>query len=204
MSSGYLKYIAVVCMLHVLRVSSFTSHGFSRQNEKLKLSKIKQKKSRLGLFEDDDISAFNCLAQFGPAPFFIRLTQSDKYWAAVDDYQRQEGTTRVDAVRNMDAYFADPIGWGLKRERAKKFGEVIDYNSRKTGVQKRPVFSLFMLILTSWFFLSFLPSRMNELGGMKPSALNGGFCPPDVRVIGEDGRESFECAAKGSRSFPFN
>ena len=170
-----------------------------------KTHKYKNKpQTQLSLFEDDDISALNCLAQFGPAPFFIRLTQSDKYWAAVEKYQKEEGTTKVDAVRNMDAYFADPIGWGLKRERAKTYGEIIDYNSKKTGVQKRPLFSLFMLGLTTWFFFSFLPTRMNELGGPKPSALKGGFCPPDVRVIDEDGRERFECAPKGSQSFPFN
>ena len=97
----------------------------------------------------------------------------------------------------MDAYFADPIGWGLRREREKQFGEVVDY-TKKTGVQKRPVFSLFMVILTSWFFLIFLPTRVDELGGLKPSALEGGLCPPDVRIIDENGRERFECKPKSA------
>mmetsp|Transcript_32886 Transcript_32886/g.49627 ORF Transcript_32886/g.49627 Transcript_32886/m.49627 type:complete len:222 (+) Transcript_32886:70-735(+) len=151
--------------------------------------------TRLNLFEDDDVSAFNALCQFGPSPFFIRITQSDKYWEAVNKFQKEERVSRVIAVRNMDAYFADPMGWALKRERAKDYGEVIDY-TKKTGVQKRPVFSLFMLCLTTWFFLSFLPTRVNELGGLKPSALEGGFCPPDVRIIDENGKERFECKPK--------
>jgi len=149
----------------------------------------------LNLFEDDDVSAFNALCQFGPAPFFIRITQPDKYWEAVDKFETEERVSRVIAVRNMDAYFADPIGWGLKRGRAKDFGEVVDY-TRKTGVQKRPIFSLFMLCLTSWFFLLFLPTRISELGGLKPSALNGGLCPPDVRVFDENGKQQFECKPK--------
>mmetsp|Transcript_24848 Transcript_24848/g.36760 ORF Transcript_24848/g.36760 Transcript_24848/m.36760 type:complete len:203 (+) Transcript_24848:47-655(+) len=151
--------------------------------------------TKLNLFEDDDISAFNCLCQFGPAPFIIRITQPEKYWEGVEKFQREEKTTRVLAVRNMDAYFADPIGWGLRREREKEFGEVIDY-TKKTGVQKRPVFSLFMLGLTLWFFLSFLPTRVNELGGIKPSALDGGWCPPEVRYFDTNGKQQFKCKSK--------
>lgn len=151
----------------------------------------------LFLFEDDDVSAFNTLCQFGPAPFFVRTTQSSKYWKAVYKFEKEENVSRVLAVRNMDAYFSDPIGWGLKRDREKKYGEKVDY-SRKTGVQKRPAFSLFMLLLTSWFFLLFLPTRIYELGGLKPSALNGGLCPPEVRIIDENGKERFECKPKST------
>merc|ERR1740139_2000349 len=67
--------------------------------------------SRLFLFEDDDMSAFNALCQYGPTPFFIRITQKERYWEAVDNFQKKDGCSRVLAVRNMDAYFSDPSGW---------------------------------------------------------------------------------------------
>mmetsp|Transcript_658 Transcript_658/g.1321 ORF Transcript_658/g.1321 Transcript_658/m.1321 type:complete len:208 (-) Transcript_658:80-703(-) len=159
--------------------------------------------NRLSLFEDDDISDFNALCQFGPAPFVVRLTDREKFWRSVDDFQAKEGCSRVVAVRNMDAFFSDPNGWVLARDRAEKYGEVKDY-TKKSGVQKRPVFSFFWTCLVVWFFFSFLPTRIGELG-VHPSAFQGGFCPPDVRIIDENGRESFECKKiRSEQSFPFN
>merc|ERR1740139_2070217 len=107
--------------------------------------------SRLFLFEDDDMSAFNALCQYGPTPFFIRITQKERYWEAVDNFQKKDGCSRVLAVRNMDAYFSDPSGWLVARDREKKYGEVTDY-TKKTGVQKRPVFSLFWASFLFYFF----------------------------------------------------
>lgn len=189
----------VILLAVLLGVFAHRSSAFTAPSSRT----VSRRTTTLNLFEDDDVSAFNALCQFGPAPFFARITQPDRYWDAVEKFQKEEGVDRIIAVRNMDAYFADPIGWGLRREREKDFGEVIDY-TRKTGVQKRPVFSLFMLFLTTWFFFFFIPTRMEELGGMKPSALKGGLCTPDVRVIDSKGRESFECKPAGFRSFPFD
>mmetsp|Transcript_20616 Transcript_20616/g.41254 ORF Transcript_20616/g.41254 Transcript_20616/m.41254 type:complete len:180 (-) Transcript_20616:328-867(-) len=132
--------------------------------------------------------------------FNIRITQKERYWEAVDNFQKKDGCSRVLAVRNMDAYFSDPSGWLVARDREKKYGEVTDY-TKKTGVQKRPVFSLFWASFLFYFFFLFLPARMGELGGVTPSALQGGFCPPEVRVINEDGSQSFECKQTSDRSF---
>jgi len=146
------------------------------------------------LFDDDDISDFDALCRFGLATYINRVTQKDKYWEAVEKYQRKEGCTEVEAVRNMDAYFTDPTGWVVKRQRSEKTGEPMPDYTGKSGVQKRPVFSAFWAAFCFWFFFIFLPTRIIELGGFHPSALDGGLCPPNVRVIDADGKEQFECA----------
>lgn len=133
---------------------------------------------------DDDTSTFDALLRFGPAPAAVRIFQPEKYEESVENFMKKEGCSRLIAVRNMDAYFSDPIGWALKRERAKDYGETIDY-TRKSGVQKRPVFSFFWAIFVFWFFIVFLPTRITELGGIQPSALSGGICDPSETVLVE-------------------
>jgi len=145
------------------------------------------------IFDDDDISNFDALCRFGLATFISRITQPDKYWEAVENYQRKEGCSKVEAVRNMDAYFTDPSGWVTRRQRSERTGEPLPDYMGKSSVQKRPVFSALWATFVFWFFLVFLPTRITEVGGIKPSALNGGFCPPNVRVIDENGKESFKC-----------
>ena len=62
---------------------------------------------------------FGSLTRQGPVPLFIRLTNPDTYEAAVDKYARQEGCSRLEAMANMDAYFADPNGWAGDKLREK-------------------------------------------------------------------------------------
>lgn len=144
------------------------------------------------LFDEDDISNFDALVRFGPAPFITRVTQPDRYWEAVEKYEKEEGCSRVEAVRNMDAYFTDPTGWVVKKQRAKFRGESLPDYSGQSGVQKRPIFSAFWTVLLLWFFLILVPSRVGEQG-ISPSAFKGGFCPPSVRVIEETGKINFRC-----------
>lgn len=152
----------------------------------------------LALFDDDDLSTFNALCQFGPAPAIVRITQPEKFQAAVAKYMREESCSELVATRNMDAFFSDPSGWVLARGREEKFGEVADY-TRKSGVQKRPLFSAFWAAFCFWFFLSFLPHRVQELGGFHPSVGRGGLCVPDVRRFDEQGRQQFECSEEAKQ-----
>eukprot|EP00640_Fibrocapsa_japonica_P006967 CAMPEP_0113933872 /NCGR_PEP_ID=MMETSP1339-20121228/1195_1 /TAXON_ID=94617 /ORGANISM="Fibrocapsa japonica" /LENGTH=157 /DNA_ID=CAMNT_0000935381 /DNA_START=139 /DNA_END=612 /DNA_ORIENTATION=+ /assembly_acc=CAM_ASM_000762 len=69
------------------------------------------------------------LIRQGPVPFFIRLTDPNKYNAAVDKYMMQEGCTRIEAMANMDAYFQDPNGWTLQKFETQKGGFAPDYVS---------------------------------------------------------------------------
>mmetsp|Transcript_15409 Transcript_15409/g.18270 ORF Transcript_15409/g.18270 Transcript_15409/m.18270 type:complete len:196 (+) Transcript_15409:99-686(+) len=144
------------------------------------------------LFDDEDISNFDALVRFGPAPFITRVTQPDRYWDAVEKYKKEEGCSEVEAVRNMDAYFLDPTGWVVAKQRNKLKGEPLPDYMGKSGVQKRPIFSAFWTVLLLWFFLILVPGRIGEQG-IRPSAFKGGFCPPSVRVIEADGKTNFRC-----------
>ena len=173
--------VLLACMLGLLtNASAF----LPTTNTRVKVGFYPSESARR-LFEDDDTSALNTLAQFGPIPFFAKLNDPEKYWSAVEDFERREGMSKVVAVRNVDAYFADPIGYALAKDRAENNGEINEYSkgySGKTGVQKRPVFSLFMLLLTTWFFLIFIPGRVSELG-VHPSATSGGLCIPSNTLV---------------------
>lgn len=152
-------------------------------------------KSRLrALFDEEDTSTLDAFLRFGPAPAIVRITQPDKWEEAVENYIKKTGVSRVEAVRNMDAYFNDPNGWAVAKMREKKYGEVTEY--KKSGIQKRPVFSALWAAWIFYFFFILVPSRIDDVGGVKPSALSGGLCVPDVRTI-VDGREQFSCSEPG-------
>lgn len=171
------------------------AHGFVQPKP---ASSLQQQRHQMALFDDEDTSTFDALVRFGPAPFMIRLLQPDKYEAGVQKFMKEEGCSRVVAHRNMDAYFLDPNGWVVARDRATRRGEVTPDYTGQSAVQRRPVFSFFWAIFVFWFFLSFIPTRVTELGGINPHALSGGFCTPDVRVVDDHGREQFYCSKPGA------
>jgi len=121
-------------------------------------------------------------------PFIQRVTNPDRFWGMVDKYELETECSRVETVRNMDEYLRDPNGWIVAKQREKNKGEKISYMG-KSKIQRRPVFSAFWAAFLAFFFLSFLPGWLQDVGEFHSSALNGGFCAPDVRII--EGR--FEC-----------
>jgi len=184
-------FVSHIITLAVVILGSNVVESFICLSASPKITKIDTKLR--ALFDDDDTSDFDALLRFGPAPFITRITQREKYEAAVEKFQRKEGCSKVEAVRNMDAYFSDPDGWVLSRGRIEKYGEKIDY-TKKSGVQKRPIFSTFWAVFIFWFFLIFLPTRVQELdNSSKPKAFEGGFCMPDVRYYDEKGKQQFKC-----------
>ena len=68
------------------------------------------------------------LTRQGFVPWVIRLVRPQTYDEAVTKYVSLEKCSRLEAMANMDAYFADPNGWaGNKmRERSGKM-QKIDY-----------------------------------------------------------------------------
>ena len=66
--------------------------------------------------------------------------------------------------------------------------EEIDYNE-PTGVQKRPVFSVVWATFIFWLFLSWFPTRIEELGGFKPSAIENGVCTSVMGKFDVQGNE---------------
>lgn len=143
----------------------------------------------------NDLSPVDTLFRRGVIPFSIRLFQEERYEEAVLEFMRKDGCDRATAQRNMDAFFNDPSGWVVKRGRIRDLGEDFGDINASTGVQKRPVFSVLWAAFVFWFFLSFLPTRVNELGGVQPSLPENGMCKYPVRTV--DGlkcreRDSFD------------
>jgi len=102
----------------------------------------------------------------------------------------------------MDAFFQDPNGWVLQKERGRKLGglEDLDYNA-PTGVQKRPVFSVVWAGFCFWLFFSFFPTRIGELGGFKPSAIENGVCTYTTSVSEGGGKRI--CTGRIGGTNPF-
>ena len=152
-------------------------------------------------FDVDDLSPLDTLLRRGVVPLGIRLFRPEKYEQAVLDYMRKEKCDRATAQRNMDAFFNDPNGWvvsyGRKRDLGEDFGDI----NAPTGVQKRPVFSFFWGSFCVWLFFVFFPTRIGELGGIRPSSFsNNGVClyqkrTADGALYCEDGAKGFEKSA---------
>jgi hypothetical protein len=152
-------------------------------------------------FDVNDLSPLDTLLRRGVVPMGIRLFRPQKYEDAVVDYMKRERCDRATAQRNMDAFFNDPNGWvisyGRKRDLGEDFGDI----NAPTGVQKRPVFSLIWGSFCVWLFFVFFPTRIEELGGVKPSAVApGGACltpkrSADGSLFCQDGPKAFEKSA---------
>lgn len=151
-------------------------------------------------FDVNDLSPLDTLLRRGVVPLGIRLFRPQKYEEAVVNYMRKERCDRATAQRNMDAFFNDPNGWivsyGRKRDLGEDFGDI----NAPTGVQKRPVFSLLWGSFCVWLFFVFFPTRIEELGGIQPSATTNGACLYQKRdskgaLYCEDGAKGFEKSA---------
>jgi len=152
-------------------------------------------------FDVNDLSPLDTLLRRGIVPLGIRLFRPEKYETAVLEYMRKEDCDRPTAQRNMDAFFNDPNGWivsyGRKRDLGEDFGDI----NAPTGVQKRPVFSLLWGSFCVWLFFVFFPTRIEELGGIQPSAgTKGGYCLYQLRdssgaLYCADGPKAFEKSA---------
>ena len=105
----------IICALAILvRVQSFVPRG-TRLGRAMGTTKMMADE----LDPNVGYGPFGSLTRQGPVPLFIRLVNSDTYEAAVDKYARQEGCSRLEAMANMDAYFADPNGWAGDKLREK-------------------------------------------------------------------------------------
>jgi len=73
--------------------------------------------------EEDGYGLVGTLTRQGPIPAFIRVFQSDNYYAAIDKYMLRERCSRLEAMANMDAYYNDPTGWLIKQAQYNKTGK---------------------------------------------------------------------------------
>jgi len=71
--------------------------------------------------------AFGSLTRQGLVPYVIRVVKPDTYAAAVAKYAAKEKCSKLEAMANMDAYFADPNGWAGDKLREKNGGKKRDY-----------------------------------------------------------------------------
>ena len=92
----------------------------------------------------DGYPAFGSLVRQGPVPFFIRLSDSNKYDQAVVEYMAKAKCGKREAQGNMDAFFADPNGWALDKI-ATDEGKVApyDYANANTNPQQ-------LVLTTAW------------------------------------------------------
>ena len=126
--------------------------------------------------DDDDGSIWDTLLRNGPISFGIRVARPDFYEETVVTYMETKGVDRLEAQRRMDFMFNDPNGFGVNELREEQMGEKINYNI-KSGVQNRPVFSVFWAAWCFYFFFIFLPARVTELGGID-------FTPSKFDIMG--------------------
>jgi len=178
-----------------------TQQSSSRRRTSLSGTETTKENWTFNPFDVNDLSPLDTLLRRGVVPLGIRLLRPEKYETAVQDYMRKERCDRATAQRNMDAFFNDPNGWvvsyGRKRDLGEDFGDI----NAPTGVQKRPVFSFFWGTFCFWLFFSFFPTRIAELGGIKPSVgTEGAVCLYQKRdsngaLYCPDGPKAFEKSA---------
>jgi len=132
----------------------------------------------------NDLSPLDTLLRRGFIPFSVRLTQNSRYEEAVLNYMEKDGCNRATAQRNMDAYFCDPNGWVISKQRTKNLGEDFGDINGPTGVQKRPLFSLIWGAFSIWVIFSYFPAKIAANGGIRPT----GFCMTE-RVKTADGKK---------------
>lgn len=88
------------------------------------------------------------LTRQGLVPYLIRIVKSDTYEAAVNKYATKEQCSRLEAMANMDAYFADPNGWAGDKLREKNgTGPKRDYinaNQNPFGLALTAVWAVFI------------------------------------------------------------
>lgn len=70
--------------------------------------------------DDVGYGPIGSLIRQGPVPFFVRLSDPDKYERSVQEYMIREGVSRKEAQGNMDAYFENPTSWALQKFREKE------------------------------------------------------------------------------------
>ena len=88
------------------------------------------------------------LTRQGLVPYVIRIVKNDTYEAAVSKYAAKEKCSRLEAMANMDAYFADPNGWAGDKLREKNgTGPKRDYinaNQNPFGLALTAVWAIFI------------------------------------------------------------
>ena len=134
-------------------------------------------------FDKDDLSPLDTLLRRGVIPLGVRLFRPRKYEEAVENYMRKDGCDRATAQRSMDAYFNDPNGFIVSKQRQRSMGEAVRDINAPTGIARRPVFSFFWAAFCFWMFFVFFPTRIDELGGINPSFGRGGVCNLPVRDV---------------------
>lgn len=135
----------------------------------------------------DDLSPLDTLLRRGVIPLGVRIFKENEYEEAVVKYMEKDGCDRSTAQRNMDAYFNDPNGWIMAKQRERVIDENIPDINAPTGVQKRPVFSVLWASFCFWLFFVFFPTRIEELGGVKPVIPSNGICRYPVETV--DGKK---------------
>ena len=88
------------------------------------------------------------LTRQGLVPYIIRIVKNDTYEAAVSKYAAKEKCSRLEAMANMDAYFADPNGWAGDKLREKNGTgpkrEYINANQNPFGLALTAVWAIFI------------------------------------------------------------
>eukprot|EP00568_Trieres_chinensis_P005714 CAMPEP_0183293256 /NCGR_PEP_ID=MMETSP0160_2-20130417/2011_1 /TAXON_ID=2839 ORGANISM="Odontella Sinensis, Strain Grunow 1884" /NCGR_SAMPLE_ID=MMETSP0160_2 /ASSEMBLY_ACC=CAM_ASM_000250 /LENGTH=200 /DNA_ID=CAMNT_0025454343 /DNA_START=22 /DNA_END=624 /DNA_ORIENTATION=+ len=82
---------------------------------------------------EDGYGPVGSLLRFGPVPFFLRLSDPDKYEQAVLKYQASEKCVRMEAQGNMDAYFENPNDWAIQKLEEKRGSAKRDYANLDEG-----------------------------------------------------------------------
>ena len=115
--SGAQKYssmkgpvLGIFCLLAVGQ--GFQMPGKSLKSAQTRLLAAKKK----GDTEvDTGYPPIDSLLRYGPAVFFIRVTQAETYEAAIQKYMLREKCDYLTAQSNLDAYWSDPNGWAADR-----------------------------------------------------------------------------------------
>eukprot|EP00548_Thalassiothrix_antarctica_P007051 CAMPEP_0194151820 /NCGR_PEP_ID=MMETSP0152-20130528/49649_1 /TAXON_ID=1049557 /ORGANISM="Thalassiothrix antarctica, Strain L6-D1" /LENGTH=242 /DNA_ID=CAMNT_0038855903 /DNA_START=33 /DNA_END=761 /DNA_ORIENTATION=- len=167
--------------------SSTTTLGLFNKNKKIKNNNKRgidedltgKSNWTFNPFDVTDLSPLDTLLRRGFIPFSVRLTQNSKYETSVLNYMETDRCDRATAQRNMDAYFCDPNGWVISKQRTKNLGENFGDINGPTGVQKRPIFSFIWGTFTVWAIFVFFPGKIAANGGIHPS----GFCVSERVVV---------------------
>jgi len=180
--------------LLIILSTAWTAEGFvtpvdrmgtlNLRTTKLEATNIQDKENwTYNPFDVDDLSPVDTLFRRGAIPFSVRLLRPQKWEEAVQNYIKKDGCDRATAQRSMDAYFNDPNGFIISKQREKAMGEKPGDINRPTGVQKRPVFSAIWATFCFWLFFVFFPTRIEELGGINPTYGTNGMCNLPVRDV---------------------
>merc|ERR1711862_430524 len=93
-------------------------------------------------FDVNDLSPLDTLLRRGVVPLSVRLFRPQKYEEAVQNYMKKDGCDRATAQRSMDAYFNDPNGFIVSKQREGDGRKTRRYKPSNRGSEASGIFSI--------------------------------------------------------------